>query len=62
MSRDHEMESRYIGLFTILDEQIEGEIICNRESGVILLILTKPLGDSSVFGKMSLWHRCNTYA
>ena len=51
MSRDHEMESRYIGLFTILDEQIEGEIICNRESGVILLILTKPLGDSSVFGK-----------
>lgn len=44
-------ESRYIGTFTILQEEIDGEIIYNKKAGYIFLNLAKPLDERSFMGK-----------
>lgn len=44
-------KSRYIGKFTILKEEMDGEIICNKETGVIILNLAKQLNENTFMGK-----------
>lgn len=51
MSMDSNSEYHYIGTFNILDEEIDGEIIRNKRTGVILLNLAKQLDKKSFFGK-----------
>lgn len=41
MSKDNKNENHYIGTFTILKEEIDGEIIHNKETGRIFLNLAK---------------------
>ena len=41
MSKDNMNENRYIGTFTILNEEIDGEIIHNKKTGTIFLNLAK---------------------
>ena len=51
MSKDSKNKNRYIGTFTILKEEIDGEIIHNKETGVILLNLAKQLNENTFMGK-----------
>ena len=44
-------ENHYIGKFILLDEEIDGEIIYNTKTGVILLDLAKQLTENTFFGK-----------
>uniref|UniRef100_UPI0040563F27 ApeA N-terminal domain 1-containing protein n=1 Tax=Agathobacter sp. TaxID=2021311 RepID=UPI0040563F27 len=44
-------ERRYIGRFTILQEEMDGEIIYNKKSGYIFLDLAKPLDEQTFMGK-----------
>jgi hypothetical protein len=44
-------ERRYIGRFTILQEEMDGEIIYNKKSGCIFLDLAKPLDEHTFMGK-----------
>lgn len=46
-----ERDRHYIGVFNILDEQISGELIYNKKSGLILLNLIKELKNGSSVGK-----------
>lgn len=51
MGNKNKDESRYIGTFTILQEEIDGEIIYNKKAGYIFLNLAKPLDERSFMGK-----------
>ena len=51
MSKYYNDEHRYIGTFNILDEEIDGQIIYNKKTGVILLDLAKQLDEKIFFGK-----------
>lgn len=51
MSKHYNDENRYIGKFNILDEEIDGEIIHNKKTGVILLDLAKQLDEKTFMGK-----------
>lgn len=44
-------ERRYIGRFTILQEEMDGEIIYNKKSGCIFLALAKLLDEHTFMGK-----------
>ena len=44
-------ERRYIGRFTILQEEMDGELIYNKKSGCIFLDLVKPLDENTFMGK-----------
>ena len=44
-------ERRYIGRFTILQEEMDGEIIYNKKSRRIFLDLAKPLDEHTFMGK-----------
>lgn len=51
MNKYYNDENHYIGTFTILDEEIDGEIICNKKTGEIFLDLAKQLDEKSFMGK-----------
>lgn len=51
MSKDNNNENRYIGTFTVLNEEIDGEIIHNKKTGVLLLNLAKQLDEKTFMGK-----------
>ena len=51
MSKDNMNENRYIGTFTILNEEIDGEIIHNKKTGTIFLNLAKQLNEETFMGK-----------
>lgn len=51
MSKYYNDENRYIGTFTILDEEIDGEIVHNKTTGVIFLDLAKELDEKTFMGK-----------
>lgn len=51
MSKDNKNENHYIGTFTILKEEIDGEIIHNKETGRIFLNLAKQLDEKTFMGK-----------
>lgn len=51
MSKYNNDENRYVGKFTILDEEIDGEIIHNKKMGIIILNLAKQLDEKSFVGK-----------
>lgn len=51
MCKDNKNENRYIGTFTILKEEIAGEIVHNKNTGIILLNLAKQLNEKSFIGK-----------
>lgn len=44
-------ERHYIGQFNILNEQIDGEIVYNTETGNIFLSLARELGEKELMGK-----------
>lgn len=44
-------DRHYTGVFQILGEQISGELIYNKQNGVILLNLIKEVSDEKIFGK-----------
>jgi hypothetical protein len=44
-------DRHYTGTFTILDEQIAGELIYNQQNGVLLLNLIKEIDSASLLGK-----------
>lgn len=46
-----ELDIHYTGVFKILDEQISGELIYNKQNGVILLNLVKQVNAEDFFGK-----------
>ena len=46
-----EIDRHYTGVFKILNEEISGELIYNKQKGIILLNLTKQLDQKTVFGK-----------
>ena len=48
---EKENEKRYVGIFNILGEEISGELIHNKQTGVIMLNLAKKLSESTFFGK-----------
>ena len=45
------MDRHYTGEFNILDEKISGDLIYNKQNGVILLNLIKEINSESLFGK-----------
>ena len=45
------MDRHFAGTSNIGREEITGELICNKESGVTLLNLVKQLDDASAIGK-----------
>lgn len=49
--QDDNMDRHFTGMFNIGGEEIAGDLIYNKESGVTLLNLVKQLTDTSVFGK-----------
>lgn len=51
MSNDTNSVNRYIGMFTILDEELSGEVIYDKHSGTIILNLAKQLDERVFFGK-----------
>jgi len=51
MSEYSNDENRYIGKFNILDEEIDGEIIHNKKTGIIILNLAKQLDEKTFMGK-----------
>ncbi len=51
MSEYNNDENRYVGKFTILDEGIDGEIIHNKKTGIIILNLAKQLDEKTFMGK-----------
>lgn len=51
MSEYNNDENRYVGKFTILDEEIDGEIIHNKKTGIIILNLAKQLDEKTFMGK-----------
>lgn len=51
MGNRKEDERRYIERFTILQEEMDGEIIHNKKSGCIFLDLAKPLDEHTFMGK-----------
>lgn len=51
MSKYNNDENRYVGKFTILDEEIDGEIIHNKKTGIIILNLAKQLDENTFMGK-----------
>lgn len=51
MSKYYNDENRYIGTFNILGEEINGEIIHNKKTGVLFLNLMKPLDEKTFMGK-----------
>lgn len=51
MSKYNNDENRYVGKFTILDEEIDGEIIHNKKTGIIILNLAKQLDEKTFMGK-----------
>lgn len=51
MSKYNNDENRYVGKFTILDEEIDGEIIYNKKTGIIILNLAKQLDEKTFMGK-----------
>lgn len=51
MSRNYNDENRYIGTFNILGEEIDGEVIHNKKTGVIFLDLAKQLDEKTFMGK-----------
>ena len=51
MSKYDNDENRYVGKFTILDEEIDGEIIHNKKTGIIILNLAKQLDENTFMGK-----------
>lgn len=51
MSKYNNDENRYVGKFTILDEEIDGEIIHNKKTGIIILNLAKQLEEKTFMGK-----------
>lgn len=51
MSKYNNDENRYVGKFTILDEEIDGEIIHNKKMGIIILNLAKQLDEKTFMGK-----------
>lgn len=50
MSKYYNDENRYIGTFNILGEEIDGEIIHNKKTGVLFLNLAKPLNEKNFYG------------
>lgn len=44
-------ERHYIGQFNILNEQIDGEIVYNTETGNVFLSLARELGEKELMGK-----------
>ena len=46
-----DIDRHYTGVFQILDEQISGELIYNKQNGNILLNLIKEVSSDSFFGK-----------
>lgn len=48
---NYDNEKRYIGTFNILGEEIDGEIIHNKKTGIIILSLAKQLDEKIFFGK-----------
>lgn len=51
MSKYNNDENRYVGKFTILDEEIDGEVIHNKKTGIIILKLAKQLDEKIFMGK-----------
>ena len=51
MSIDINSVNRYIGTFTILAEELSGEVIYDKHSGAIILNLAKQLNEGALFGK-----------
>ena len=49
--QDNNMDRHFTGMFNIGGEEIAGDLIYNKESGVTLLNLVKQLTDTSAFGK-----------
>ena len=47
-----DVDRHYIGAFNILDEEISGELIYNKQNGVILLNITKEINLMTPIGKM----------
>ena len=44
-------DRHYTGTFTILNEEISGELIYNQQNGIILINLIKKIQSASLFGK-----------
>lgn len=51
MQENINIDRYYTGVFQILDEQISGELIYNKQNGSILLNLIKQVNSESLFGK-----------
>ena len=51
MSEYNNNENRYVGTFTILNEEIDGEVIHNKKKGIIILNLAKQLDEKNFMGK-----------
>ena len=51
MSKYNNDENRYVGKFTILDEEIDGEIIYNKKTGIIILNLAEQLDEKTFYGQ-----------
>lgn len=49
--KNQNVNQHFAGIFNIDGEEINGELIYNKENGVILLNLVKQLADISLFGK-----------
>lgn len=51
MWENKDVDRHYTGVFQILEEQISGELIYNKQDGVILLNIIKEVDSKSLFGK-----------
>lgn len=46
-----DIDRHYTGVFQVIDEHISGELIYNKQNGIILLNLIKEVNSKSLFGK-----------
>lgn len=51
MWEDIDIDRHYTGVFQVIDEHIPGELIYNKQNGIILLNLIKEVNSKSLFGK-----------
>lgn len=51
MWEDIDIDRHYTGVFQVIDEHISGELIYNKQNGIILLNLIKEVNSKSLFGK-----------